>query len=63
METTNNKPRIVLFRRRHVFLGDDYVGKYDGTRRKLVMQEEHEDKRALVRAWFKSRLGICPGKG
>ena len=63
METETNKPRIVLFRRRHVFVGDEYVGKYDGVRRSLVLVKEHEGKREMVRAWFKSRMGICPRKG
>jgi hypothetical protein len=62
MKTTMN-PRIHLYKMRHIFIGDEYAGKYDAARKSLVLVKEHEGKRELVRAWFKGRMGICPRKG
>jgi hypothetical protein len=61
--TTPHPPRIHLYKMRHVFIGDEYAGKYDGVRKTLVLLPQHQARLELVRAWFKSRLGICPRKG
>ena len=62
MKTTMN-PKIHLYKMRHIFIGDEYAGKYDAARKMLLLVKEHEGKRELVRAWFKGRMGICPRKG
>jgi hypothetical protein len=56
-------PKIHLYKMRHIFIGDEYAGKYDGARKSLLLVKEHEGKREQVRAWFKARMGICPRKG
>jgi hypothetical protein len=45
---------------RHIFIGDEYAGKYDAVRKSLVLVKEYEGERERVRAWFKGRMGICP---
>ena len=56
-------PKIHLYKMRHIFIGDEYAGKYDAARKSLVLVKEHRESHELVRAWFKGRLGICPRKG
>lgn len=50
--------KIHLYRMRHLFKGDDYLGKYDSTTRTVRIGIEHKALKDDIRAYFNRVEGI-----
>jgi hypothetical protein len=48
-----------LYKNRHLFKGDDHIGKYDPRTRVVWLREEFAGLKDDARAYFISRQGVC----
>ena len=51
-----------MFKFRHLFAGDDHIGKYHAQAHTVYLRDEFADKADAVKAYFMRQHGICLAK-